>query len=78
MFGEAILQPEDDVWDAFNEAFDSDPDEVFTASEIELDPNFGWTCLLHDDFHNELQAHDFESENQLRDWLAEQEVQING
>lgn len=75
-FGESILQHGDDVGLAFMEAFGTDISECLFARFIEHDENFGWTCTISDPEGNEIEAHDFESEAQLREWLSAAAVSI--
>lgn len=76
-FGESILQPGDDIYAAFAEQFDTSLDDTLTASSIEHEEELGWTCLIADGGLNEMQAHDFESEQALCEWLTRQGVQID-
>jgi hypothetical protein len=77
-FGEKILQPGDDIGALFAEQFDAEPEDTLTASDIEHEPDLGWTCLIRDEGLNEAQAHDFETEAALREWLTKQGVEIDG
>lgn len=76
-FGEDILQPGDDIGALFNEQFDTDPDDTLTATDIEKDDTFGWSCTIRDEALNEVQAHDFDSEAALRAWLTRQGVETD-
>lgn len=78
MFGEAVLQPADDIAGTFSDEHGADAGGGLTARHIEEDPNFGWGCMITDDDLNEVEAQDFLSENELRTWLTEQEVAIDG
>jgi hypothetical protein len=49
---------------------------TLTAFDIEEDDNFGWSCVIRDEDFNEIQAHDFESEDELREYLATARVEI--
>jgi hypothetical protein len=77
MFGEAILQPDDDILATFMDELAVNDDESFTAFDIDDDPTFGWSCVIHaGDLGKEMQAHDFKSESDLRAWLTRQGVEI--
>jgi hypothetical protein len=78
MFGEAILQPGDDIGAAFMDAFDTDIDAALTARFIEFDDVCGWSCTIEDEDCNEMQVHDFESEEALREYLTNARVNIDG
>lgn len=77
-FGEDILQPGDDIGALFTEQFDTDPEDTLTAVDLDNDGTFGWSCTIRDEDLNEVQAHDFESEAALREWLTRQGVEIDG
>lgn len=75
-FGEPILQPGDDVGAAFSETFDTDISATLTAFDLDNDPNVGWSATIRDEDFNEIQAHDFESEEALREFLSGANVEI--
>jgi hypothetical protein len=75
-FGEPILQPGDDIGAAFMDAFDTDIDATLTAWDIEEDDLFGWSCTIRDEEDNEIQVHDFASEDELREYLTTARVEI--
>jgi hypothetical protein len=75
-FGEPILQPGDDIGAAFSETFDTDIDATLTAFDLDEDPNFGWSCVIRDEDFNEIQVHDFETEEELREYLSTARVEI--
>jgi hypothetical protein len=75
-FGEPILQPGDDIGAAFSENFDTDIDATLTAWDIEEDESFGWSAIIRDEELNEMQVHDFSSEDELRDYLRDARVEI--
>lgn len=73
-FGKLILQKDDDVGAAFVEAFETDVAADLIAQFIDDDFNFGWSCVISDDDGNELQAQDFASEEELRQWLHDKNI----
>jgi hypothetical protein len=75
-FGEPILQEGDDILATFSETFDTSPPEIITAIDLEDDDNFGWSAVLQDENYNEIQVHDFKSEEELRSFLTSQGVEI--
>jgi hypothetical protein len=75
-FGEPILQPGDDIGAAFSETFDTDIDATLTAFDLEEDENFGWSAVIRDEDFNEIQIHDFSSEDELRNYLTAAQVEI--
>jgi hypothetical protein len=75
MFGESILQPEDDIAAHFADTYSSDAEDI-TARDIDQDPAFGWTAILADGDLNEVQAHEFESREAIEAWLTSQGVRI--
>jgi hypothetical protein len=75
-FGEPILQPGDDIGAAFSENFDTDIDQTLTAFDVEEDEDFGWSATIRDEDFNEIQVHDFSSEEELRDYLSAARVEI--
>lgn len=78
MFGESIIQPGDDIGAAFSDRFDTDLDATLTARFIEHDDVCGWSCQIEDEDCNEMQVHDFGSEEELREFLANARVNIDG
>lgn len=77
-FGEPVAQPGDDLADVFCERHGA-VDGSLTAFDLADDSaaNMGWTCSIEDDAGNELQAHDFGSEAELREWLADNGAEID-
>lgn len=75
-FGEPILQPGDDIGAAFSETFDTELDATLTAFDVEEDENLGWSATIRDEDFNEIQVHDFSSEEELRDYLSNARVEI--
>ena len=75
-FQETILQSGDDIAALFSEQFDTELGQRITASCVEHESGLGWTCLLQDENLNEVQAHDFNSREELEEWLAQQGVAV--
>jgi hypothetical protein len=73
-FNEPVMQPGDNITDTFGEHFGTDG--PFLARFIEHDETFNWTVNVEDEEGNELQAHDFESEDAVVAWLTDQGVEI--
>lgn len=77
MFNEMKIQPGDDIQALWNDEFGTtDPNIVARDLEDDSESDMGWTCSLRDDDYNESECHDFESEQALRDFLAQQGVEI--
>lgn len=77
LFGEAVLQPGDDIFHAFYGAFETDSDESLFAIDIEEDSDFGWVALIQDENGNEMAAHDFKTREELEAWLTKQSVELS-
>jgi hypothetical protein len=75
-FGEPILQEGDDIMATFSETFDTDLDQTITAHDLEEDDAFGWSAVLRDEDFNEIQVHDFDTEEGLVNYLTEQGVEL--
>lgn len=75
-FGEPVAQPGDDIHAMFNDQFYSEESPELTARFIEDDEVCGWSCVVSDPDGNEMQVHDFESEEELRNYLTEHSVEI--
>ncbi|UTU07934.1 hypothetical protein CcrC1_gp248c [Caulobacter phage C1] len=77
-FGVRILGPGDDIYLAFVEKFDTDSDSALTAFDLscEEDSEIGWSCLIEDEDANGIEAHGFQSREQIVDWLNQQNVAI--
>ena len=75
LFNEVILQPDDDILAIWTD-YKGEPDGDIYARFVEEDDG-KWGCELSDGF-TEMSANDFESEEQLRSWLQEQKVEIDG
>lgn len=73
MFNDVILQPDDDIYAAWADTH-GEPDDAIYARFLEEDDG-KWGCELSDGF-TEMSVSDFESEQQLRDWLTQQKVRI--
>lgn len=78
-FGEMRIQPGDDLVALWNDEFLSDdPVGTICATDIEYDAEFGWSCRLNDDEGNESECHEFDSEDDLREFLTQQGAEIDG
>lgn len=74
-FGDPVLQPGDDIAATFADVHGT-PDDNYTAWFLEGADIFGWGCELRDSEENTIQADGFDSEQELRDWLTAQGVEI--
>ncbi|AXQ69834.1 hypothetical protein HOU03_gp434 [Caulobacter phage CcrSC] len=73
-FNETVLEPGDDIYVAFVEAFDTDSDSALSAFDIEYDEDLKWSCLIEDENANSIQAHGFSTKEDLLAWLTSQGV----
>lgn len=74
LFGEPVLTPDDEDVSAFwMEEFEEYPEGLY-ARFVQEDDGL-WGCELAD-VSREVQVNDFPSEQAVRDWLAEQRIEV--
>ena len=73
-FNEPVLQPRDDFYSRWYTHFD-EPPEGEIARFIEEDGGT-WGCEIFDNNDRTMQANDFESEADLREWLTSNRIEI--
>lgn len=78
-FGDMKIQPADDLELLWQEEFSGEDKPELTAFAIanDTDAGMGWTASIEDTDGNESELHDFESEDQLREYLVSWNVRID-
>jgi len=78
-FGNAILQPGDDIAAIWSDEFGDFIDVFarFIESDLNSDNEEMWVCVLADNEEHELGVQDFPTEEALRKWLSDQRIEIS-
>lgn len=77
VFNEPIFQPGDDFFAEWVNFFGEDPEREI-ARFIEYDDDLGWGCEIADNNDRTAQVTEFKSEEDLRAWLTDNKIEIEG